>query len=152
MDLIYSGMDYKGKKKTIFLAGPTPRDKNITSWRFEAIEIFKKLGYKDSLIIPEKLGKHYYEEIGNYDEIVWDFDAICSADIVMMWIPRNKDMLGLSTNVEFGYLLNKGNLIYGRPDNAFRCEFLDYLYKKEQKKEPINNLEDLIKETIKYLD
>ena len=27
-------------------------------------------------------------------------------------------------------LLNKGNIVYGRPNNAMRCEFLDFLYKE----------------------
>ena len=73
-------------------------------------------------------------------------------DIVMFWIPRDKDMLGLSTNVEFGFLINKGNIVYGRPNNAMRCEFLDYLYKSKLGKEYNTTLKQTIKEVIDILE
>ena len=80
-----------------------------------------------------------------------DQEMLENADVIMFWIPRNKDMLGLSTNVEFGYMLNKKNIVYGRPENADRCEFLDFLYKEKLNKDYLINLEDLVKETINYL-
>lgn len=153
MDLVYYG-DKSNRyfKKSIFLAGPTPRDKNVPSWRGDAIKIFNDLGFDGTLIIPEEPKKHYYEKENNFNEIKWDMEALLKADVVMMWLPREGDMLGLSSNVEFGYLLNKGNMIYGRPNTAFRCEFLDYLYKKELDRDYFSSLEELIKGTIKYIE
>ena len=152
MDLVYSGDKYKNLKKSIFLAGPTPRDKNVSSWRNKAIEIFKKYNFDGTLIIPERLGKPYYEKENNYEEIKWDLKALEEAKVVMMWIPRNPDMLGLSSNVEFGYLLNKGNIVYGRPEKAFRCELLDYLYKEKLNRDYSKSLEELVKEAIDFLN
>ena len=42
-------------KPIIFLAGPTVRGNqpHLTSWRFEAIEEFKKQGFDGTLIVPE---------------------------------------------------------------------------------------------------
>ena len=57
-------------------------------------------------------------------------------------------LCGLTTNVEFGYWLKSGKCIYGRPDTAQRTRYLDWLYNLEYKKEPHNNLEELLKEAI----
>ena len=81
----------------------------------------------------------------------FDQEMLERADVVMFWIPRSNDMLGLSTNIEFGYLLNKGNIVYGRPDTAMRCEFLDFLYKEKLGKNYLSTLEDTVKETINVL-
>lgn len=152
MEVIYTGEENKNNKKTCFLAGPTPRDKNVLSWRKEAISLFESLGYDEALYVPEIREKPYYDMEDNTSEMDWDQNALENADIVMFWIPRNTtDMLGLSTNVEFGYLLNKGNIIYGRPESAVRCEFLDYLYKEKLGKDYKNTLEDLVKEGIKTI-
>ena len=69
----------------------------------------------------------------------------------MFWIPRSKDMLGLSTNVEFGFLISKGKMVYGRPNNAFKCLFLDYLYENKLNKKPSETLEDTVINVIEYL-
>ena len=152
MDVVYSGDSYDSLKKSIFLAGPTPRSKDVLSWRNEAIKLFLDNGFDGTLVIPEREDKPYYEEENNYDEIKWDLKALTDCDVVMMWIPRNCDMLGLSSNVEFGYLLNKGNMIYGRPNEAFRCELLDYLYKEKLGREYTDSLEKTVINTIKFIN
>ena len=152
MDLVYSGDSYQKLKKSIFLAGPTPRDKDVLSWRGEAIELFLKHGFDGTLVIPEEMNKPYYENENNYEEIKWDLKALMDSDVVMMWMPRGSDMLGLSSNVEFGYLLNKGNMIYGRPNEAFRCELLDYLYKEKLGREYADSLEKTVINTIKFIN
>lgn len=151
MEIVYTGEDQKLSEKSVFLAGPTPRDKSVFSWRGEVISLFEKLGFDGQLYIPEFRDKHYYDEDTGTNEMKWDQDALEKCTVVMFWIPRSVDMLGLSTNVEFGYMLSKGNIIYGRPDGAIRCEFLDFLYEEKLGKVPTNNLEDTVKETIKFL-
>lgn len=67
----------------------------------------------------------------------------------MFWIPRSlPDMFAFTTNVEFGYWLHSGKVIYGRPDNAAKIKYLDWLYKEDYNKVPINNLEELLKGSI----
>ena len=152
MDIIYTGERLIKNKKSCFLAGPTPRDKNTLSWRGEAIEIFNRLGFDGAIYVPELKNKSYYDNETSDYEISLDQEMLEEADIVMFWMPRDINMLGLSSNVEFGYLLNKGNIIYGRPDDAIRCEFLDFLYEKKLGKKYLTTLEDTIKETIKHLE
>lgn len=151
MKVIYTGQKIDSGK-SCFLAGPTPRDKDVKSWRSDAIEIFKELNFTGSLYIPELPEKHYYDNETSTEEIKWDQEALEKCDIVMFWIPRDKDMLGLSTNVEFGFLINKGNIVYGRPNNAMRCEFLDYLYKSKLGKEYNTTLKQTIKGVIDILE
>lgn len=71
----------------------------------------------------------------------------------MFWIPRSlPDMFAFTTNVEFGYWLHSGKVIYGRPDNAAKIKYLDWLYKMDYNKVPINNLEELLKESMILAD
>ena len=45
-------MDIKGK--SLFLAGPIPRDENAISWKKEAIDILEKYEFSGTVLIPEK--------------------------------------------------------------------------------------------------
>lgn len=50
-----------------------------------------------------------------------------------------------TTNVEFGYWLHSGKVVYGRPSNAPKTKYLDWLYKLDYDKDPCNDLETLLK-------
>ena len=41
-----------------------------------------------------------------------------------------------TTNVEFGYWLHTGKALYGRPDDAKKIKYLDWLYKTDTNKSP----------------
>ena len=67
----------------------------------------------------------------------------------MFWVPRVlPDMPAFTTNVEFGYWLHSGKVIYGRPDDATKIKYLDWLYKEDYNKTPINDLDKLLNESI----
>ena len=57
-------------------------------------------------------------------------------------------MPAFTTNVEFGYWIHSGKIIYGRPDNSRKNGYLDWLYEKDTNKKPYNNIEGLLKEAI----
>ena len=57
-------------------------------------------------------------------------------------------MPAFTTNVEFGYWLHSGKVIYGHPNNAKKVKYLDWLYKVDYDKEPILKLDELLKESI----
>ena len=61
MQINYSDEDVKKGIKSIFIAGPTPRDGNVISWRIEACKILKKLGFDGIVmflnILPGNLKK-----------------------------------------------------------------------------------------------
>ena len=147
-------------KPTIFLAGPTVRGNqpHLTSWRFEAIEIFDKLGFTGSLIIPEFIDKTESDK-GRIDLPLWEHNGLTVADCILFWIPRTRELIGLNTNSEQGFWLARcpGKLVYGRPDNAYRIQYNDIMWNQTFKelgmqRQIYNTLEDTVKASIGLLD
>lgn len=143
----YSDQDVIENRKSIFLAGPTPRDKNIISWRNDATSKLESLGFDGVVYVPEYEGLQAKEDYT--DQAMWERKALFEATVIMFWIPRElPNMPAFTTNVEFGYWLHTGKVIYGRPDNASKIKYLDWLYKIDYDEEPLNNLDQLLIESI----
>jgi len=148
MIINYSNQKVIKGKKSIFFAGPTPRNKEVKSWRPEAIAKIKQLGFDGVIYIPEYEGLREKEEY--IEQALWEREALTEATVIMFWVPRKlPNMPAFTTNVEFGYWLHTGKVLYGRPDNAEKVKYLDWLYKIDYNKEPFNNLEELLKACIK---
>lgn len=147
MKINYSDQEVLDGTKSIFLAGPTPRDPNILSWRKEACKILESLGFNGIVYVPEY--STWKPKDGYDNQAMWEREALTKATIILFWIPRKlPDMPAFTTNVEFGYWLHTGKVIYGRPDDAEKIKYLDWLYKLDYGLEPINDLEILLKEAI----
>lgn len=120
------------KGPSIFLAGPTVRGNqpHLTSWRFAAIEEFEKLGFDGALIVPEFTSKTESDK-GKEWIPLWEFNGLKRADCIMFWIPRTRELIGLTTNWELGYWIGRdlGKVVYGRPDDAYRISYLDIMWK-----------------------
>lgn len=148
MILNYSDEDIIKDENSIFLAGPLPRKEGIKNWKDDVLKYLRELKYNGVVYIPEKRNKGIIE--GDIDETNWEIEAMKNASKIVFWIPRQfPDMLGLTSNVEFGLWLSSGKILYGRPDNAYMMEYLDLMYEKFYNKKPHNNLFELIKEAIK---
>ena len=131
-------------EKSIFLAGQTPRDKNTISWRNEAIKILEKLGFDGIVYVPEY--STWKPKADYVDQAMWERDGLSNATIIVFWIPRHlPNMPAFTTNVEFGYWLHSGKIIYGRPNEAEKIKYLDWLYKLDYNEEPVDSLEELLK-------
>ncbi len=133
MDLIFSDSLLPTKVvKSLFLAGPTPREVNSLEWRHQAIKDLENLGFDGTVFIP--VPKAIYE--GSTDATEWHFDnqiawerkARAIADIIVFWIPRNIQggMPAFTTNFELGEDLASGKVVYGRPIDAEKCRYMDY--------------------------
>lgn len=143
----YSNQEVLKGQKSIFLAGPTPRDENTKSWRPEACELLEKLGFDGVVYEPEY--STWKPKASYVDQAEWEREALSNASVIMFWIPRSiPDMPAFTTNVEFGYWLHTGKVIYGRPDESKKNKYLDWLYKKDTNQEPYTNLEDLLRAAI----
>jgi hypothetical protein len=136
----------------IFLAGPTSR-KGEDIWRNECINLFTLHSHKDiNLIVPEPF-------LGNYKEQVeFEHNYLTNSKVVLFWVPRDfsKEHYALTTNIEFGFFVSpflekRPNLVYGRPENSDKNQYLDYCYEKFYNKTPHINLLDLVKEAINIL-
>jgi nucleoside 2-deoxyribosyltransferase len=144
----------------IFLAGPTVRgnQQHLTSWRFAAIAEFKKQGYKGTLIIPEFTSKTESDK-GKEWIPLWEYAGLQRADVILFWIPRTRELIGLTTNWEHGYWVGRAQskCVYGRPDDAYRMGYLDIMWKAAainsgQTPPPVyNTMETTIKGTLEML-
>ena len=149
MVINYSDKPVLKGKKSIFLAGPTPRSLDVETWRKEAIKILNELGFDGIVYVPEL---EVDNRTFNYDnQVWWEREALYNASSIVFWIPRSASLPAFTTNVEFGYWIARNNdkVIYGRPDASERNRYLDWLYQAETGKKPINNLSDLLKGAIK---
>ena len=57
-------------------------------------------------------------------------------------------MPAFTTNVEFGYWIHTGKVLYGRPDDAKKIKYLDWLYKTDTNKSPYSSLEELLYSSV----
>jgi len=119
---------------SVFLAGPTVRGHQQhlqPSWRFAAADMFREKGSEGALIIPE-FGDIEESDKDRKDIPLWEYEGLKTADCVMFWIPRTRELVGLTTNFELGYWMkDREKLVYGRPDDAYRIGYLDVLWLKD---------------------
>lgn len=147
----YSDQEIIKGEKSIFLAGPTPRGKDIISWRNEAIKILESLGFDGIVYVPEY--SSWKPKADYVDQAMWERAGLSNATIIVFWIPRYlPDMPAFTTNVEFGYWLHTGKVVYGRPNDAEKIKYLDWLYKLDYNEEPIDSLEELLKLCVKKIN
>ena len=146
------------------MAGPTPRSKDVPSWRPEAIELLQKLGFGGVIYVPEYIGcdaQKAQEDAGKdwyAKQVEWEHKGLNRANAILMWVPRElKDMPAMTTNTEFGLYvcenddMSESRLFYGRPDLAPKCEYMDYCYKKFTGRKPKSTLYDLVVECLEAI-
>ena len=149
MEVIYSDQVIPEivNKRSIFLAGPTPRCIHLQSWRLEAIDILETLDYNGFVFVPELSARS--KKYDYINQVEWEKKGLTIATRVVFWIPRClPDMPGFTTNIEFGMNIGNGRTIYGRPDDAEHIRYLDWLYKSTTYKEPFNNLKEMLEYTV----
>ena len=143
----YSDQEVLKNQKSIFLAGPTPRGENVESWRTSACKYLEKNGFDGVVYVPEY--STWKPKADYVDQAQWERDALSNASVIAFWIPRTlPDMPAFTTNVEFGYWIHTGKVLYGRPDDAKKIKYLDWLYKTDTNNEPFSSLEELLNGSI----
>lgn len=147
-------------KSSVFLAGPTVRGHQQhlgPSWRFEAIDKFEKLGFDGAIIVPE-FSDPSESDKGKVWIPRWEESGmkICSA--LMFWVPRTRELIGLTTNFEFGYWFDASKTFYGRPDGSYRTDYMDnvWLNYPQFNSRPRhllrNDLGELTRDVVSYLN
>jgi len=121
---------------TVFLAGPTVRGNqpHLKSWRPDAINFFNAHGFNGNIIIPE-FSVSTTSDKYRYDLPVWEFEGLRRSNVIMFWIPRTRELIGLTTNFEMGYWVarDRNKVIYGRPDDAYRIRYCDIMWVEDGK-------------------
>lgn len=113
--------------KSIFLAGPTPRDNTGIDWRPEAIRILNMLNFGGTVFVPTPREPARWAK--DYDDqIHWEWEALDQATVAVFWVPRALDaMPAFTTNVEYGLKVGKGQVVLGFPEDAPKMRYLSKL-------------------------
>jgi len=118
----------------LFLAGPTPRDKETKSWRPKFLEELLKVGFQGTVLIPEMRNPEDWKVNFAYDkQIEWEHKGMEIATDIIFWIPRELEkMPAFTTNIEFGYWLAKDldKMIVGFPEGTPKNDYIKYQCKK----------------------
>lgn len=147
MIINYSDQEVIKGKKSIFLAGPTPRGENVVSWRTEACKILEQIGFEGVVYVPEY---SIWKPKADYvDQAMWERIALTDATVILFWVSRKlPDMAAFTTDVEFGYWLHSGKVVYGRPNDASKIKYLDWLYRLDYGKKPYEDLRSLLETSV----
>lgn len=87
----YSNEKVMHGNKSIFLAGPTPREVETPSWRDDACRILEEIGFDGIVYEPEysnKIAKESYD-----DQAMWEREALTAASLIIFWIPDRKSVV-----------------------------------------------------------
>lgn len=132
MNLVFSDQPLpKNLTKSIFLAGPSPREADVIDWRQEAVDYLKSINFQGTIFLPVPYGRFNGSSDSpnwNYhNQVEWECEARSVADIILFWVPRSISgkMPGFVTNIEFGEDLATGKVVYGRPPEAEKCRYMD---------------------------
>lgn len=149
MQVVYTGQDApESFTRSIFLAGPSPHEQGLVSWRTEALKVLEQLGYDGVVFNPEFESAR--EAAYGYDnQVEWEWASIHKSDVVVFWVPREMDKFpAFTTNVEFGFYVPQADTVYGRPDGAPKTRYLDWLYQKATKGIALDSLEDTLQAAL----
>lgn len=149
MNILYSDESPFTGGPSIFLAGPTPRSSEVKSWRPEAVRILQELGFKGTVLVPER--RDWTVKFEYTDQVGWEKAGLHHATVILFWVPRKlENMPALDTNVEFGFWMSEhpAKVVYGRPDTSERNRYLDWLFRDITGRAPINTLEATLRSAI----
>ncbi len=131
--------------KSIFLAGPSPRDPSDPNWRPAALKALEDMGYDGVVFVP--LPKNGDWSHGYDTQVEWEYAHLNMADVVVFWVPRSKELPALTTNVEFGMFYDSGKAILGYPEGAPQMRYLAHHGKLENV--PVySTLEDTLRAAV----
>lgn len=131
-------------EKSIFLAGPTPRDETVPTWRKDALVLLNNMGFTGTVYVPES---DNWRAHGSYNnQVDWEWEALNVATVIAFWIPRDlSDMPAFTTNVEFGLFSMSSKAVLGYPLESPKMNYLKRLAQRYMIRQ-YHSLE----ETLKY--
>jgi hypothetical protein len=153
MQVVYAKQKFPDSWRfSVFLAGPTPRDPDVPSWRPDALAWLEKhaaeMGFSDLVVfVPEDEEGEFK---GSYlDQVEWESKGLHFADVILFWVPRDLDWLpGFTTNVEFGKWCSSAKAVLGHPEDAPKTRYLDWLAEENGMPVPDHTLEDICKTAL----
>ncbi len=129
MRVVYTGQEPPhGYSKSIFLAGPTPRQPLVSAeeakeldWKYEALRLLEQMGYDGVVYVPLWESDPFPYDV----QVAWEVQNLNRADQIVFWVPRDMEkMPALTTNVEFGRYHDTGRVVLGFPPTAVSMRYL----------------------------
>lgn len=129
MKVIYARELIHLEGPSIFLAGPTPRSQNVSSWRPAAVQEFESQGFGGTLLLPEDRSGVFN---CTYDaQVEWEEAGLSASSCIMFWVPRSfPDMPAFTTNDEWGSWKKSGKVTWGAPQEAEKVSYQWYYARK----------------------
>lgn len=85
----------------------------MVSKRTTACKRLSELGFDGVVYVSEY--STWKTKADYVDRAMLEREALTNSTVIMFWIPRSlPDILTFTANVEFGYWLHSGKIIYGR--------------------------------------
>jgi hypothetical protein len=113
---------------SVFLAGPTPRDPEVPSWRPDAVEVLRgrwAAAGTGRLVVFVPETREGGVNAGWDAQVEWEDACLNACDVIAFWVPRDMRTLpGLTTNVEWGRWESSGKVVLGAPAEAPRNRYL----------------------------
>jgi hypothetical protein len=137
MQIVYAMQSAPEKfARSIFLAGPTPRESGVTSWRPVALNILEELGCDGVVFVPETADGTWRQSYD--DQVEWEEAALNMSDVILFWVPRDLSltpngelaMPAFTTNVEWGRWESSGKVVFGAPPDSPKNTYLRYYANK----------------------
>ncbi len=109
---------------SIFLAGPTPRDRQKAStWRGHALRLLAD--FEGHVFVPETEDWGWHGDWA--EQVEWEEAALKHATVIVFWVPRDLEtMPGFTTNIEFGRWMDSGKVVFGAPLKATKTGYMRY--------------------------
>lgn len=138
------------ERASLFLVGPTPRSPAVPSWRPAALECLESLGFTGTVLIPEPRSERWVME--EFEQVEWERNGLERCGVIAAWVCRNLETLpGFTTNVEFGRYVTSGRFFYGRPPGAAKTRYLDWHYRRDTGREPVDSLSALLELAVQHV-
>ena len=124
--------------KSIFLAGPTPRSPEVSSWRPQALELLERKKYDGVVYVPENRPGSKETVIPDNGYPEWEHSMMDKSDLVLFWAERDMTlspefvaklrstkpeeipslkaelkMPAFTTNIEYGLMVHSGKSLFG---------------------------------------
>lgn len=142
MQIIYTHEEMPDSfTKSIFLAGPSLRpdqEKEMESWRKDAIKILEDKGYDGIVFIPENRDGKFEKDFSYDNQVEWEEKYLNIADCILFYVPRDLSLdkngkpklPAFTTNIEFGAWASSGKVVFGAPESADKVSYLKHYAEK----------------------
>ena len=131
---------------SIFLAGPTPRNIRVPSWRPLVLHTLSRLNFEGQVFVPEDPKGGISMEFE--EQIEWEDTYLTDAKCIMFWIPRDLTLLpGFTTNIEFGRWCDSGKIVVGWLPGTPKMRYIEY-YTRKLKIPTADTLNSTVKKAV----